>query len=190
MDRREAISRVALLLGGTIIGADFFMQTGCKSTPEKVSELFSTEQVSFMDEIADTILPATSTPGAKAAKVGNFMARMVKDCYLPEDQKIFTKGLTQLNDASQKKNNKKFLEATPQQRTAVLVDLDNEAKAYQKTKKKEDPNHYFRMLKELTILGYFTSEVGATKALRYMPVPGKYDGNVPYKKGDKAWALS
>lgn len=190
MDRREAISRVALLLGGTIIGADFFMQTGCKSTPEKVSELFSTSQISFMDEIAETILPATSTPGAKAAKVGNFMATMVKDCYLPKDQKTFTKGLTQLDEASQKKNNKKFLESTPQQRTAVLIDLDNEAKAYQTTKKKEDPNHYFRMLKELTVLGYFTSEVGATKALRYMLVPGKYDGNVPYKKGDKAWALS
>ncbi len=190
MDRREAISRVALLLGGTVLGAEFFLETGCKSTPEKVSELFSTEQVSFLDEVGDTILPTTSTPGAKAAGVGRFMATMVKDCYKPDDQKVFTKGLSQLDDASQKKNGKKFMESTQQQRTAVLIDLDNEQKAYQKTKKKEDPNHYFRMMKELTLLGYFTSEVGATKALRYLPVPGKYDGNVPYKKGEKAWALS
>ena len=82
------------------------------------------------------------------------------------------------------------MECDAKQRTALLVDLDGEQKAYQKDKKKEDANHYFRMMKELTLLGYFTSEVGATKALRYLPVPGKYDGNYPYKKGDKAWALS
>lgn len=190
MDRREAISRVALLLGGTVLGAEFFLQSGCKSTPEKVRELFGAEQINFLNEVSDTILPATATPGAKAAGVGNFMATMVKDCYKPEDQQTFTKGMSQLDEASQKKNGKKFMESSPQQRTAVLIDLDNEQKAYQKNKKKEDPNHYFRMMKELTLLGYFTSKVGATQALRYLPVPGKFDGNVPYKKGEKAWALS
>jgi len=190
MDRREAVTKIAWLLGGTVLGAELFMQEGCKSTSEKVSELFSTEQIGFLDEVGDTIFPATSSPGAKSAGIGQFMAVMVKDCYLPRDQKVFTKGLTQLDKASRKKNGKKFLECDPKQRTAVLVDLDNEQKAYQKTKKKEDPNHYFRMMKELTMLGYFTSEVGATKALRYLPVPGKYEGDVVYKKGEKAWALS
>ncbi|RYE23232.1 MAG: gluconate 2-dehydrogenase subunit 3 family protein [Sphingobacteriaceae bacterium] len=190
MDRREAISKITLLLGGTVLGAELFLQSGCKSGPEKVSELFSPEQISFLNEVAETIFPATATPGAKAAGVGKFMAVMVKDCYKPEDQKVFTEGLSKLDEASSKKNNKKFMECDVKQRTAVLVDLDNEQKAYQKDKKKEDPNHYFRMMKELTMLGYFTSEVGATKALRYLPVPGKYDGNVTYKKGDKAWALS
>lgn len=190
MDRREAVTKIAWLLGGTVLGAELFLQEGCKSTLEKVSELFNQEQIGFLDEVADTIFPTTSTPGAKAAGVGKFMAVMVKDCYKPDDQKVFTKGLSQLDEACKKKNGKKFLECEPKQRTAVLIDLDNEQKAYQKNKKKEDSNHYFRMMKELTMLGYFTSEVGATKALRYMPVPGKYDGNVPYKKGDKAWALS
>lgn len=189
MDRREAVSRVALLLGGTILGAEFFI-SGCKSEPEKVKELFGQDQINFLNEVGDTILPATATPGAKAANVGKFMAVMVKDCYKPDDQKVFTKGLSQLDDACQKKNGKKFMECDPKQRTAVLIEMDNEQKNYQKSKKKEDPNHYFRMMKELTMLGYFTSEVGATKALRYLPVPGKYDGDVPYKKGDKAWALS
>lgn len=190
MDRREAITKVAWLLGGTVLGAELFMQGGCKSTPEKVSELFNAQQVGFMDEVGETIFPATTTPGAKAAGIGRFMAVMVKDCYKPDDQKVFTKGLSQVDDASHKKYGKKFIEINPQQRTALLIDLDNEQKAYQKTKKKEEPNHYFRMMKELTMLGYFTSEAGATKALRYLPVPGKYDGDVPYKKGEKAWALS
>jgi len=69
-----------------------------------------------------------------------------------------------------------------------LVDLDKEAKEYGKTKKQDDPNHYFSQVKQLTLWGYFTSEPGATKALRYVAVPGKYEGCIPYNKGDKAWA--
>src|SRR5690606_34301747 len=108
---------------------------------------------------------------AKEAQVGDFMAVMVKDCYTSEDQKVFVQGLKKLDEASDKANGKSFLESTPEQRTALLVELDKEQKDYQKTKKPEEPNHYFRMMKELTLLGYFTSEVGATKALRYLPLP-------------------
>ncbi|MGF7075073.1 gluconate 2-dehydrogenase subunit 3 family protein [Mucilaginibacter sp. 3215] len=187
MNRREAIGRVGLILGGTIIGAEFFI-SGCKSSSPKVNDLFTQDDVALMDEIGETILPATSTPGAKAAEIGKFMTVMVQDCYTADDQKIFTKGLKDLNDASDKKFGKKFLEAKPEQRTELLTELDKEQKAYTKTKKPEDPNHYFRMLKELTLLGFFTSKPGATQALRYIAVPGKYDGNLPYKKGDKAWA--
>jgi hypothetical protein len=61
-------------------------------------------------------------------------------------------------------------------------------KIIQKIKKPEDDNHYFRMMKELTLLGYFTSEIGSTQARRYVPVPGRYEGCIPYKKGDKAFA--
>lgn len=189
MDRREAISKVAWLLGGTIIGAEFFI-SGCKSHAGNAKDLYEQNNVSFLDEVGDTILPATSTPGAKAAHIGKFMAIMVNDCYTPEDQKVFVKGIAQLDDDCQKKHGKKFMECSPKQRTDFLTALDKEQMAYMKTKKAEQPNHYFRMMKELTILGYFTSEVGATKALRYLPIPGKYDGNVPYKKGEKAWAMA
>jgi len=187
MNRRDAITRVGLILGGTVIGAEFFI-SGCKSTSKKVNELFDEDNVAFLNEVGETILPATSSPGAKAADVGNFMAIMVQDCYKPADQKIFIKGISDLDDASKKKFGKKFMEADANQRTELLTALDIEQKAYTKTKKPEDPNHYFRMMKELTLLGFFTSKPGATQALRYIAVPGKYDGNLPYKKGDKAWA--
>jgi hypothetical protein len=187
MNRREAIGRVGLILGGSIIGAEFFI-SGCKPSSPKVNDLFTQDDLALMDEIGETILPATSTPGAKAAEVGKFMSVMVQDCYKDDDQKFSLKALKTLNDASDKKFGKKFLEATPEQRTELLTALDKEQKDYTKTKKPEDPNHYFRMLKELTLLGFFTSKPGATQALRYIAVPGKYDGNLPYKKGDKAWA--
>lgn len=206
MNRRDALARVALLMGGAVIGGEFFL-TGCSpSTSEKgktqddtksaanpgakPKDLFNPEQTAYLTEVAEVILPATKTPGAKAANVGSFMAVMVRDCYVPADQQIFVDGLEKLEAASQKMNGKGFLDSTPTQRTALLTALDAEQKQYSKTKKVEDPNHYFRMMKELSLLGFFTSEIGATKALRYLPVPGKYDGNVPYKKGDRAWATT
>jgi hypothetical protein len=191
MNRRDALSRVALLLGGTVIGGTAFLE-GCKPADKKYGTTlkFTPEEIAYMDEIAETIIPATDTPGAKAAKVGAFMSVMVNDCYDEKDQKTFLKGLQQVNDESNKKFKTDFMESTPDQRKQLLNELDREQKAFASSKKKDDPHHYFRMMKELTLLGYFTSEVGATKALRYLPVPGRYDGNVPYKKGDRAWATN
>jgi hypothetical protein len=193
MNRRDALARVSLLLGGTILGAEAFL-SGCTNPPEQklggTGINFSDADIAFLDQVAETILPKTDTPGAKDAQVGAFMARIVKDCYTEADQKVFLAGMQQLDDASKKKNGKSFMEATPEQQHDLLVDLDKEAKGYAATKKKDDPQHYFRMMKELTLWGYFTSEQGATKALRYVAVPGKYEGCIDYKKGDKAWATS
>ena len=193
MNRRDALSRVGLLLGGTIIGAEAFL-SGCNNPPAATiggtGTNFSNDDVAFLDEVAETILPATDSPGAKEAKVGDFMTRIVKDCYTEADQKIFLDGMKKLNDACKQKNSKVFMECTPEQKHDLLVDLDKEQKAYTDKKKKDDPAHYFRMMKELTLWGYFTSEPGATKALRYVAVPGKYEGCVDYKKGEKAWATS
>ncbi|WP_231403036.1 gluconate 2-dehydrogenase subunit 3 family protein [Hymenobacter guriensis] len=203
MNRRDALARVALLMGGAVIGGDYFLSS-CSSpseekttaktpptaAPKELPAVLNAEQVAYLNEVGDTILPPTKSPGAKAADVGSFMAVMVRDCYRPDDQQVFKQGLTKLEDAAKQKYSKGFLALNAAQRTALLTALDAEQKNYIKTKKPEAPNHYFRMIKELTLLGYFTSEVGATKALRYLPVPGKYDGCVPYKKGDKAWATT
>ena len=200
-------------MGGTIIGAQAFI-TGCKPTPKKEG-LFSTDDISLLDEVGETILPTTaSSPGAKEAKIGEFMKTIVTDCYDENDQKIFTDGIGKLNEASKKKFDNGFMQLTPDQRTQLLTDLDKEAKDKQKeigerygkltdeekhkraleqdagTYKRDaqDDPHYFSMMKQLTVWGYFTSEPGATKALRYVPVPGRYEGCIPYTKGEKAWA--
>jgi hypothetical protein len=186
MERRELLKMIAALTGGVFIGGELL--NSCKSGPSVGGPTFSEADTAFLDEVAETILPATKTPGAKAAKVGAFMVVMVNDCYEDKDQVIFHAGIGKLDEACKKTNGKSFLEATPEQRTTLLIALDKEAKEYQKTKKKEDPAHYFTMMKQLTLFGFFTSKEGATEALRYVAVPGKYDGAYPYKKGDKAWA--
>ncbi|MEY4053000.1 MAG: hypothetical protein RIR64_1985 [Bacteroidota bacterium] len=185
MNRREALARVALIMGGTVLGAEAFL-SGC--TTGTTGLKFSKDDIAFLNEIGETILPATNTPGAKEAKVGEFMSVIVNDCYETKDQIAFMAGMKTLNEASNKANGKTFMQATAEQRHNLLVELDKEASAFQKTKKPDETKHYFTMLKELTLWGFFSSEVGATKALRYIAVPGKYEGTVPYKKGDKAWA--
>ena len=186
------MARVSLLLGGTILGAEVFL-SGCTNANKNVGAAginFSNEDVAFLDEVAETILPATDTPGAKAAKVGEFMTVIVRDCYEQKDQKTFIDGMQKLNEASKKKYDKYFLESSPEERHDLLVDLDKEQAAYMEKKKPGDPKHYFRLMKELTLWGFFTSKTGATEALRYVAVPGRYEGCVPYKKGEKAWATS
>jgi hypothetical protein len=186
MERRELLKMIAALTGGAFIGGELL--TGCKTGPTVGGATFSEADTAFLDEVAETILPATKTPGAKAAKVGQFMVVMVNDTYEDKDQKIFHEGISKMEEASKKANGKSFLEATPEQRTTLLTALDKEAKDYQKSKKSEDPAHYFTMMKQLTLFGFFTSKEGATQALRYVAVPGKYVGDYPYKKGDRAWA--
>ncbi|MCC6317805.1 MAG: gluconate 2-dehydrogenase subunit 3 family protein [Gemmatimonadaceae bacterium] len=190
--RREAIRRVTALLGGaTLIGGTTLI-AACNRERTATSAAgygtFTSADIAWLDEVADTIVPTTATPGAKAAAVGHFMAVMVTDTYDPKDQQIFRAGMTQLEDAARKAHGADFLAATPAQRLALLETLDREQKAYQDAKKGSDPNHFFRMMKELTLVGYFTSEIGVTQAMRYRESPGRFDPCVPYTAGETIWA--
>lgn len=187
MNRREALRGVAFLMGGTVIGAQAFL-TGCKSEDKAVSDLFKQSDVNLMDEVAETIIPTTDTPGAKAAAVGPFMAMMVKDCYVEKDQKIFQEGLVKLRNAFEDEYGHSFMKGTAEERHAFISKINEEFEGYNKNKKEEEPEHYFRMMKELSLLGYFSSEIGCTQALRYVETPGRYDACIPYQKGDRAWA--
>ncbi len=189
IDRREAIRRVSVLLGGVAFVGGTNLLAACERGQNRgaVSQAgtasFTPREVALLDEIADTILPDTpKSPGAKAAQVGAFMALMVTDCYEEREQTTFRDGMRQLEAA-------KFMEATPAQRLALLERLDREQKAYMDAPRGEDtPAHYFRMMKELALLGYFTSEIGYTKAMRYVEVPGRFDPCAPYTPGETAWA--
>jgi hypothetical protein len=193
IDRREAIRRVSALLGGLTLVSEAALLAGCRPdrTPREAAGAphFSTDDIAFLDEVADTILPDTKTPGAKAAQVGAFMALMVVDTYEPRDQKIFRDGMASLDAACQQSQHTSFMKATPAQRLAVLEALDREQKAAMDARTDDDaPAHYFRMMKELALLGYFTSEIGYTQAMRYVEAPGRYDPCVPYTPGQTSWA--
>ena len=246
IDRREAIKRVSVMLGGVALVGGTNLLTACEKagTPAARDSIaatppapFTTQEIAYLDEIAETILPETKTPGAKAAKTGAFMALMVTDSYSTRDQGIFREGMRRVNEATQQAHKADFMAATPEQRLAVLTQLDREQKrhmdardravrakrglppvpvpaeageagkegdAYLSDQRQENaatgkanpapaitadtPPHYFRMMKELALLGYFTSEVGYTRAQRYEESPGRWEPCVPYKAGEPAWA--
>ncbi len=191
--RREAIRRVSALFGGVALVGGSALFTACAgdrapSADNGLIGTFSPDDIAFLDEVADTVLPDTGTPGAKAAKVGAFMALMVTDAYTSRDQEVFRAGMTTLNDASRTAHTVAFVDATPAQRTTLLEGVDREAKTYMDTRTSEMPPHYFRLMKELTMLGYFTSEIGYTHAMRYTESPGRFDPCVPHTPGETIWA--
>lgn len=214
--RREAIQRVSALLGGVALVGGSSLMAACtrdRNAAQAGVGTFSVADIAYLDEIAETILPETNTPGAKAAKVGAFMALMVTDTYKAEDQAVFRAGMKQLDEASVKESGTSFMSATPQQRLALLEKLDKEAKDYHDARderkrlseaerrereeksnvrdaapKDDESAHYFRQMKELTLLGYFTSEIGCTQAQRYIEAPGKFEPCVPYTPGERTWA--
>src|ERR1700722_3590446 len=141
IDRREAIRRVSALLGGVaFVGGNSLLAAveNASGTVQPAPGKFSARDVAYLDEIAETILPATKTPGAKAAKTGAFMALMVTDCYSPAEQKVFREGMRKVDDAARKANARSFMAATPLQRTAVLTTLDREQKRVMDAQKAGD----------------------------------------------------
>jgi hypothetical protein len=189
MNRREALSAVTFLLGGTVIGAEVFL-SGCSNAADKSSARdWSDEDVELLNDIGETILPATAkSPGARDAKVGEFMKTIVTDCYTPEEQKIFQDGLIVLNEESDKLFEKKFIELDTKQKHEFLLSLENEAANYASSNAADKPKvHYYAMIKQLDVWGFLSSEAGATKALRHVAIPGKYEGCIPLPPGEKAW---
>jgi hypothetical protein len=195
LTRREAIERVSMLLGGVALVGQSALLGACASTrapgqdaSARSGALFTDADVALLDEIAETILPETSTPGAKAAGVGPFIALMVEDAYGERDQGVFVQGLRAVDEASETMHGVGFMAASAAQRLALLERLDAEQLAYMRSRRPDEPAHYFRMMKELALLGYFTSEIGYTQAMRYVEAPGRFDPCVPHSPGDKLWA--
>lgn len=188
MNRREALKNVALILGGTVINSRAFISCCSSGNAGEKIRMFSQSDIDLLDEIAETIIPATDTPGAKAAGVGRFMAMMVPDCYSSRDVENFRQGLNEIRQTFKTEYRHTFLDAEPAERREFLNNLDSEIDSYNETRNSEDPDHYFRIMKELVLLGYFTSEVGCKQARRYAQTPGRYEACIDYTEGDRAWA--
>lgn len=191
MQRRELLKMIASATGVAMVGLPAFV-LGQAPLPQGVAR-FSADEVALLDEIAETIIPRTDTPGAKDAEVGAFMALFVSDCYTRQDQAAFRAGLADLD----RRAAGRFLDLPPALRMQMLTGLDEEARE-QSRRAWVAPDgsgsgggvHYFTMVKQLVLFSFFTSKVGATEVLRYDPVPGHYDGDLPYEPGTPAWATS
>lgn len=190
LTRREVIQRALYVAGWAGIAGSTTIASAIAAQDriaQGTSGAFSAADIAWLDEVAETILPETSTPGARAAGVGTFIALMVTDTYSPEDQQAFGVGMDALEAACRDAWGTGFLDAAPGQRLELLQRLDAEQHAQAQTGDDANP-HYFSRIKGLTILGYFTSEIGYTQALQYVETPGRFDPCVEYVQDERAWA--
>lgn len=189
MQRREAIQKTVLILGGALAGTEVLITACQPNAPTNVTSIIHALDPKLLEEIADVIIPNTpDSPGAKKAKVGDFMKLILQDCYAEEEQKIMAQGLEELEKTCHKEFQSGFIELKPEEKQQTLLKIDREAKDYEKNRRENTPAHYFTLVKRLTTFAYFSSEIGTTKALRYNPIPKRFEGCVPYKAGEKAWA--
>ena len=196
MKRRDLLKMIAAATGTAFVSSNVLAYTIMPMQDSKDSG-YSKDDVAFFNEVGESIIPRTDTPGSKDANVGSIMAILLADCYSPAQRKAFNDGIVSIKLKAKTRYAKDFLLLTPEQRLALLSSLDEEANIHNKKKGLGETHiiddgldlpHYFSIIKQLVLFSFFSSEVGATKVLRYVANPGSYDGNLPYKKGDKAWA--
>jgi hypothetical protein len=182
IDRREALRRAALVLGG-VLSAPMVagVLAGCEARRAPANgwqpRALSADQAELVATIAEHILPETDTPGARAVGVHRFIDALLAESYPAEERQRFLTGFAGLDDRGRRAHGRPFLACTAGDQLALLGDLDRAA----------DP--FFRTLKELTLVGYYTSEIGATRELHHAPVPGRYDGCVPLAQIGRTWAV-
>lgn len=193
MERRDILKMIVAATGTAFIGTPALAYTVRPEVTLKDTG-FSQDDVSLLNELGECIIPRTDTPGAKDANVGEIMAVMVADCYTRQEREIFKRGLLKINVLAKQKHQKNYISLSADQRFAIASELDQEAREYngENTQPLESTGkpspHFFSMIKQLVLFGFFTSEIGATKVLRHVAIPGSYDGEIPYKKGDRAWS--
>lgn len=189
MNRREAVRRATFLLGGAITFSNLGVFAEVLSHPIGNGDFIKTitSQEALIAEIADTIIPDTKgVPGAKAAGLGPFIVMMIQDCYTADIQKHFVDGLMKVDEVSQKQFKKSFIDLILKEREEIFKFFKAEAQA--QIASGTTPSNFFQLIYELTFLGYYTSEIGATQALRYVHIPGRYEACIPLQPGQKAWA--
>ena len=200
MNRRELLQRVAMLMGGAISApAVLGILSGCSPKPgASWQPLFlSKEEGAIVEAVADLIIPRTDTPGAREVGVPAFIDVILKDVYPSEDQARFVSGLKDFDAEAQRAHGKAFLELKPEQQLSFLqqqhdaaIAAEKEQSAARDVPPSQRQRPFVLMMKELTLLGFFTSQVGATQVLQYEAVPGGFKPCVPIAEAGngKTWA--
>ena len=177
LTRRQMVQRMALAIGGALAAPTVLLES-CSFDPDSTTA--GPERLALLDAIAETIIPRTTTAGARDARTGAFIDVMIRDCYYPEMQEKLNAGIQEIAIEGKKAIGRPFEEATQVEREEFLRGYDELAH--------EDSSHFFRTIKDLTLLCYFTSEEAATDGVvNYNPVPTRYDGCAPVDENTKVF---
>lgn len=199
MNRRELLVAAISAMGGVMVGSPTLRVIAGEAPTATASRVvLQGRQPEMVSVLAEMIIPATDTPGAIDAGVPAFIEMMVADWYTDTERKIFLDGLTDLDASCRAAYGADFLGCSAEHRTAALTEAEKKAATYVSpfptgflagmAKLIDERTPFFAKLKELTVVGYFTSEPGATKFLEYNPMPMRYDGDFDYAKVGTQWS--
>jgi len=185
MKRRDAIKRTALIMGYAVSATAMAgVMNGCKAdttTPDAIwkPQFFSDTHIKNLGEAVERILPKTETPGAKDVMVHRFIDELMHSIYKPDESKAFQAGMEKLEADAQTAHSKSFHALDDGQKDVLLTTAMNAGKM--ESEKNPDAEHppFFNALKELTFLGFFSSEKIGKEVLAYDPIPGKHEGCIP-----------
>jgi gluconate 2-dehydrogenase gamma chain len=196
MNRREALQQVAWLMGGAISApAVLGVLSGCAPKPGASWKpaFLTEEQGAMVAEVAELMIPRTETPGARDVGIPAFIDLMLKDAYPKRDQDRFLAGLRRLEERAQRDYGNAFLKLSGQQRMDLLQAVHDEATAAERELDLPPASlqrPFVLMMKELAMLGFFTSQIGATQVLQYVAIPGAFRACIPLAQAGngKSWA--
>lgn len=189
MNRRKAIASLLVLAGGTAAVYSGVRWRKLNTAPDLVKLQAHKDLIT---ELAETIIPATDTPGAKAAGITPFIISLVTDCTPRREQNRFIEGLIEVDGYARAEYKRSFIKCSTEQREAVVAYFEKRDRPYKgllgKVSKRVMGDSFFTIMKKYTVIGYCTSMKGATEGLAYDYVPGRYVGSVKLQPGQKCWA--
>jgi hypothetical protein len=182
MNRREAVRATAVVVGGLLLTPNGLVLASRSDAEQQKRRVLTAADQALIEEIADTLLPTTrSSPGARAARAGAEINLLLTDCYDPDAQVRVVDGLKEFRRTCDARFRRGFAQLPAATRETLLRDIDAEAI-------RSGRAHWFGLVRELAERAYFSSEIGMTKARRWVLVPGRWVGCVPLEPGQPAWA--
>jgi len=189
MKRRKAIGTILLAGGATAAGFGGYEWYELSKSPDR--NYLSTRK-SLLVELAETIIPATDTPGAREAGAIDYMMHLLNECTDTKTLNRFVEGLQDLEAYTQKQFHRDFSDCGDREKQAVLTHFSQKSgirfRLLEKVKNKVTGKSFFETLKSYTVQGYCISEKGASLGMRYIAVPGKYLSCIPLELNQRAWA--
>ncbi len=167
MERRELLKSIGLIGGSSLFPAvlsNFLSSCSGKDMSAYTPVFFSKKEYNQITALIDILIPATGTKSASQVNVQVFLDQVFQQCLVKEEQQEIHDGLKSIESGFDAANDNKY---------AFVKELDESAFG------KKEANAWYRTIKKFTLIGFFTSEEGVTKASNYVKVPEAYKGDIP-----------
>lgn len=191
MYRRDLLKFSSLLLGGAVSGSVSNALAAAAPIHSGLSEtIFNEGQQVSVALLSEMIIPTTDTPGAIEAGVPDFIATIVSEWYKTDERGSFFRGLKSLDEYCQAVDDSSFHNASEDLRLEALRKQEQIAREHPVTESDQantEEQPFFDQIKELVVVGYYSSEIGAKQEWRYLPMPGQYDGDYDFSQVERQW---